>query len=298
MASHGITKVVFPVAGLGTRFLPATKSVPKEMLPVVDRPLIQYAVDEAVSAGARELIFVTGNGDSILKGHFGPARELEASLEASGKSELLASVRDILPRGVDCKYVRQSQPRGLGDAIRCARSAVGNEAFGVILPDDLIDAPAPGALSRMVDLHGETGAGVVAVENVPADRTGSYGIVSTGPFSGRAARVEALVEKPDPADAPSDLAVVGRYVLPPEIFDLLEQTGPGSGGEIQLTDAIAALIPDREILAYRFEGTRYDCGSKAGHLEATVQLALKHPELGNEFASYLRAVVKSMGSSK
>lgn len=294
MSVDRISKVVFPVAGLGTRFLPATKAVAKEMLPVVDRPLIQYAAQEAAAAGAKTLIFVTGRNKEAIADHFDSARELEADLEAGGKRELLASVRDVLPGDVDCVYVRQPGPKGLGHAILCARAAVGDEPFGVILPDDLIDAPPPGALAEMAQLHAETGAGVLAVEPVPAEQTSRYGIVSVKSLDGHTGKLEGIVEKPHPDDAPSNLAVVGRYVLPPEIFPLLERTAPGAGGEIQLTDAIATLLQRHEMLAYRFRGTRFDCGSKLGYVEAVVQFALKHPDLKNEYAAFIKSVAASL----
>lgn len=294
MAETYVRKVVFPVAGRGTRFLPATKATPKEMLPVVDKPLIQYAAEEAVAAGARTLIFVTGRNKTAITDHFDTAQELETELEQDGKHELLARVRGVLPDGVDCLYVRQSRPLGLGHAIWCARSAVGDEPFGVILPDDLILDEAPGTLARMARLHGEQGAGVVAVEPVPREHTRRYGIVSTGEPEGDAARMRGIVEKPDPSSAPSNLAVVGRYILPPEIFGILERTRPGAGDEIQLTDAIETLLEQHPVLAYRFPGERFDCGNKLGYVEATVRYALDDPEMGEDFAAYIKSLSETL----
>lgn len=294
MPDRSIRKVVFPVAGRGTRFLPATKATPKELLPVVDKPLIQYAAQEAVDAGAETLIFVTGRNKTGIADHFDTAQELESELHEKGKHELLERVRGVIPEGVDCVYVRQSRPLGLGHAIGCARAAVGREPFGVILPDDLIHAQPPGTMARMADVHGRTGAGVVAVEPVPRERTGRYGIVSTGEMDGDTAPISDIVEKPPPEEAPSNLGVVGRYVLPPEIMDILSETPPGAGGEIQVTDAIRTLIGRSEVLAYRFPGVRYDCGNKLGYVEATVRYALDDPEMGDEFAAYIRSVAESL----
>lgn len=294
MSERRVRKVVFPVAGLGTRFLPATKATPKEMLPVVDKPLIQYAAEEAVAAGADTLVFVTGRNKETIADHFDTAAELESELEAGGKRNLLDSVRGVLPHGVACVYVRQARPKGLGHAILCARAAVGDEPFGVILPDDLIDSPAPGTLADMAALHAETGAGVVAVQPVSREQVSRYGVVSVESRDDRTGRMLGIVEKPHPDEAPSSLAVVGRYILSPEIFELLARTGPGAGGEIQLTDAIAALLDDHEMLAYRFPGTRFDCGSKLGYAEATVTYALKHPELRKEYAAFIRSVAATL----
>lgn len=288
-----IEKVVFPVAGLGTRFLPATKAIAKEMLPVVDKPLIQYAAEEAVAAGAKTLIFVTGRNKEAIADHFDAAPELEKRLEGDGKHALLARVRAVLPPDVDCLFVRQPRPLGLGHAILCARAAIGNESFGVILPDDLIHAEPPGTLGRMADIHERTGSGVVAVQEVPREQTGRYGIVSVGGADGRSAPMEGIVEKPDPGSAPSNLAVVGRYVLPAEIMGILEDTPPGAGGEIQVTDAIETLLRRSEVLAYRFPGVRYDCGNKLGYVEATVRYALDDPELGEEFSAFLQSITAS-----
>jgi UTP--glucose-1-phosphate uridylyltransferase len=294
--SERIDKVVFPVAGLGTRFLPATKATPKEMLPVVDKPLIQYAAEEAVAAGAKTLIFVTGRNKEAIADHFDAMPELEGTLEAGGKHALLDRVRKVLPDGVDCLFVRQPRPLGLGHAILCARAAVGDEPFGVILPDDLIHAEPPGTLASMADIHERTGSAVVAVQEVPREQTGRYGIVSVGDADGRSAPMEGIVEKPDPESAPSNLAVVGRYVLPAEIMDILADTPPGAGGEIQVTDAIETLLGRSEVLAYRFPGVRYDCGNKLGYVEATVRYALDDPELSEEFGAFLKSITASNGS--
>jgi UTP--glucose-1-phosphate uridylyltransferase len=291
--SKPLRKVVFPVAGLGTRFLPATKVVAKEMLPVLDKPLIQYAVDEAVDAGADTLIFVTNRYKHAIADYFDKAYELEAKLEQKGKDELLALVQGTLPRHVRAIFVTQPEALGLGHAVLCARPVVGDEPFGVILPDDLIWNGAigtgKGALRQMAELAEARQAGVIAVEEVPHDETHKYGIVSATPVDERSARIGFMVEKPDPADAPSNLAVVGRYVLPGRIFQLLEQTTPGAGGEIQLTDAIESLLREQsEVLAYRFEGIRFDCGNKAGLVRATMHMAMQDPQLASvvrEFAA-------------
>lgn len=280
-----IRKAVFPVAGLGTRFLPATKASPKEMLPIVDKPLIQYAVEEAVAAGATDLIFITGRGKRAIEDHFDKAYELEAELRAHGRNRLLKELRG-LPAGVNCVYVRQGEALGLGHAVLCARRLVGDEPFAVILADDLIDAKTP-ALKQMVDLHVKNGASLVAVQNVDRSETGAYGIVSTKAPKGRLARMTGIVEKPKPQEAPSTLGVVGRYILSPRIFQYLEDTRAGAGREIQLTDAIGRLLKDEPVYAYEFRGRRYDCGSKLGYLEATVDYALRHEEVGEGFRAYL-----------
>ena len=277
--SRHLHKVVFPVAGLGTRFLPATKVVAKEMLPVLDRPLIQYAVDEAVEAGADTLVFVTNRYKHAIADYFDAAYELEQKLAEAGKTDLLEIVRSVLPAHVRCVFVTQPEARGLGHAVMCAAPVIGDEPFGVILPDDLIRTPHAGALKQMAELAAVRGCGVVAVEEVPRAQTHKYGIVDAEPISERAARLRYVVEKPRPEEAPSNLAIVGRYVLPGRVFELLRATAPGSGGEIQLTDAIEALLHEREVLAYRFEGTRFDCGNKAGLVRATLALALEDPEL-------------------
>ncbi|OOG64481.1 UTP--glucose-1-phosphate uridylyltransferase [Rhodanobacter sp. B04] len=293
--SKPLRKVVFPVAGLGTRFLPATKVVAKEMLPVLDKPLIQYAVDEAVDAGADTLIFVTNRYKHAIADYFDKAYELEAKLQEKGKDELLALVQGTLPRHVRAIFVTQPEALGLGHAVLCAKPVVGDEPFGVVLPDDLIWNGAIGtgksALRQMAELADAQQAGVIAVEEVPHNETDKYGIVDATPIDERSARIRHMVEKPRPADAPSNLAVVGRYVLPGRIFQLLEQTTPGAGGEIQLTDAIDALLKEQgKVLAYRFEGTRFDCGNKAGLVRATMHMAMQDPKLAQtvrEFAAKL-----------
>ena len=277
-----ITKAVFPVAGMGTRFLPATKASPKEMLPIVDKPLIQYAVEEAVEAGCTDIVFITGRNKRSIEDHFDKAYELETELERKNKNALLELTQNILPEGVNLMYIRQTEALGLGHAVLCAAPAVGNEPFAVILADDLIDAPK-GALAQMMDVYNATGSSVLGVETVDPSQTGSYGIVEIAPKDAYQ-RVTSIVEKPKPADAPSNLAVVGRYILTPAIFDLLRHTQAGAGGEIQLTDAIAALLQQETVLAHAFSGQRYDCGSKLGYLQATLAYGCKHPEVGVEFA--------------
>jgi len=278
--SKRLRKVVFPVAGLGTRFLPATKVVAKEMLPVLDRPLIQYAVDEAVDAGADTLVFVTNRYKHAIADYCDKAYELESKLAQSGKNDLLAMVQGTLPKHVRCVFVTQPEALGLGHAVLCAKPVVGDEPFGVVLPDDLIwNGKGPGALRQMAELADAEHAGVIAVEEVPRDQTNKYGIVDATPVSERAAKVKLVVEKPKPEVAPSNLAIVGRYVLPGRIFELLEKTTPGAGGEIQLTDAIEALLGEQSVLAYRFEGTRFDCGNKLGLVKATLAMALADPAL-------------------
>ena len=288
--SQRLRKVVFPVAGLGTRFLPATKVVAKEMLPVLDRPLIQYAVDEAVDAGADTLVFVTNRYKHAIADYFDKAYELESKLAQSGKKELLAMVQGTLPKHVRCVFVTQPEALGLGHAVLCAKPVVGNEPFGVVLPDDLIwNGKRPGALRQMAELSvRENGAGVIAVEEVPREQTDKYGIVDASPLSDRAAKINLVVEKPKPDVAPSNLAIVGRYVLPGRIFELLETTQPGAGGEIQLTDAIEALLGERSVLAYRFEGTRFDCGNKLGLVKATLAMALEDPALSEATRGFMR----------
>jgi len=284
-----IRSAVFPVAGRGTRFLPATKASPKEMLPVVDKPLIQYAVEEAVAAGVSKLIFVTGSSKRAIEDHFDTDAELERALTASDKTDLLKSIRDIVPKGVSCIYIRQGEPLGLGHAVLCARPAVGNEPFFVHLADDLI-AGEPGCLKQMADDYDKHGGSIVAVEEVPHENTSSYGIVGLDDDGSQSQRIVSIVEKPQPEDAPSNQAVVGRYLLAPEIFDKLETTGRGAGGEIQLTDAIADLLSDQSIYAFTFKGDRYDCGSKLGYLQATVAYGLAHDEIGCAFRDYLDAI--------
>ena len=290
-----IRKAVFPVAGLGTRFLPATKTVPKEMLPIVDRPLIQYAVDEAVEAGCDTMVFVTNRYKHAVADYFDKAYELEQKLEAAGKSELLEVVRNVLPSGVRAVFVTQAEALGLGHAVLCARPVVGDEPFAVILPDDLIWNRGPGALSQMADVAEASGSSVIATQSVPAEQVSSYGIVATDEFSNRRGRITAIVEKPRPADAPSNLAVVGRYVLSPLIFDLLEATRPGAGGEIQLTDAISALLAEESVLAYHFQGTRFDCGTHIGLIEATIRHALDHEKLSEAAQGFMREALVELG---
>ena len=289
-----ITKAVFPVAGLGTRFLPATKASPKEMLPIVDRPLIQYAVDEAVAAGFTDLIFITGRGKRAIEDHFDKAYELEAELQAHGKNKLLKEVRNLLPDGVTCAYIRQAEALGLGHAVMCARHLEGEEPFAVILDDDLIDASTP-VMKQMVQMHGKHGGSIIAVQNVPKNETGSYGIVSADRVGPGISKLSGIVEKPSPAEAPSTLGVVGRYILSPRIFHFLENLRRGAGGEIQLTDAIGRLLRDESVFAYEFQGQRYDCGSKLGYLQATVNLALKHPELAQPFREFLGSLQAAGG---
>ena len=293
--SAPIRSAVFPVAGRGTRFLPATKASPKEMLPIVDKPLIQYAVEEALSAGARNLVFITGSSKRAIEDHFDSDPELEAALEAQGKRDLLETVRGILPSWASCIYIRQPAPLGLGHAVLCARPVVGHEPFFVHLADDLIDAEVP-VLQQMAQAHAATGGSIVGVQTVAPAETDKYGIVATADEQGRLAEVTRIVEKPKPAEAPSTLAVVGRYLLSPAIFDRLENVGRGAGGEIQLTDAIAALLGSEKVHAFRFDGKRYDCGNKLGYLEATVEFGLRHPELGRGFSAYLKGLAARLGS--
>ncbi|ODS98186.1 MAG: UTP--glucose-1-phosphate uridylyltransferase [Lautropia sp. SCN 69-89] len=286
-----VRKAVFPVAGLGTRFLPATKAQPKEMLPVVDKPLIQYAVEEAAAAGITEMIFVTGRGKRSIEDHFDKAYELESELALKGKTELLEQVLSITPKDIHCVYVRQPAPLGLGHAVRCARDLIGDEPFAVLLADDLMRAPpqGPGVLAQMVDLYERSGSSVVAVQDVPREETASYGIVSTdgaGPVEG-SERIVGIVEKPSPERAPSTLAVVGRYVLSARAFEFLDTLQPGASGEMQLTDALNELCAAERMLSWRYRGKRFDCGSKFGYLQATVELGLEHPEVGERFADYL-----------
>ncbi len=291
-----IRTAVFPVAGRGTRFLPATKASPKEMLPVVDKPLIQYAVEEALAAGARRLVFVTGASKRAIEDHFDSDQELEKLLEAQGKSDLLRQVRSVLPSYATCIYIRQSAPLGLGHAVLCAEPAVGNEPFFVHLADDLIDAAEP-CLEQMAKTHAFHRGSVLGVEDVPRADTDKYGIVEVESVNLAVSRIRSIVEKPKPAVAPSTLAVVGRYVLTPAIFDYLRQIGRGAGGEIQLTDGIARLLGSEAVYAHRFEGKRFDCGSKLGYLQATVEHALAHPELKRAFRSYLIKLSRNLTST-
>ena len=291
-----IRKAVFPVAGLGTRFLPATKTVPKEMLPIVDRPLIQYAVDEAIEAGCDTLVFVTNRYKHSVADYFDKAYELEDKLERAGKAEQLEMIRNPLPSHVRTVFVTQPEALGLGHAVLCARPVVGDEPFAVMLPDDLIWNAGPGALAQMADHAEKTGAGVIAVQDVPRERTSSYGIVATDGFQDRHGAIRGMVEKPKPEDAPSTLGVVGRYVLQPGIFDALENTGRGSGGEIQLTDAIAAMIADGSRHdAYRFQGTRFDCGTHIGLIEATIRFALDHEQLSEPARASMQKALDELG---
>jgi UTP--glucose-1-phosphate uridylyltransferase len=284
-----IRKAVFPVAGLGSRFLPATKAQPKEMLPIVDKPLIQYAVEEAVAAGITELIFITGRNKRAIEDHFDTAYELEAELEAAGKVALLEVIRNVIPKHITCVYIRQSAPLGLGHAVLCARPVIGDEPFAVILADDFMDVDGgqPGVMTQMAEIFAREGASLLAVQDVPRSDTRQYGIVSATPYLENLERVNAIVEKPTPEAAPSTLAVVGRYVLNNRIFEYLEGLGKGAGGEIQLTDGIAALMRAETVLAYRYAAQRYDCGSKLGYLKAMVAIGLKHPETGAQFAEFL-----------
>ena len=286
-----IRKAVFPVAGLGTRFLPATKANPKEMLPIVDKPLIQYAAEEAEAAGVDSLIFVTGRNKRSIPDHFDKAYELESELKEAGKDDLLKKVQNVLPENVSCVYLRQSEALGLGHAVLCAEPVVGNEPFAVILADDLIRGEGgQGAISQMAEIYDKYQCSVVLVEEVPRDETQKYGIVEVEEDDGETALISSIVEKPKPEDAPSNLAVVGRYILTPRIFELIKKTGRGAGGEIQLTDAIAELLKFEKVRAYRVKGKRYDCGNKHGYLEATVEYALAHPELGEDFCKYLQGL--------
>jgi len=286
-----ITKAIFPVAGLGTRFLPATKANPKEMLPIVDKPLIQYAVEEAVNAGITELIFVTNSSKRAIEDHFDSNFELEATLHERGKSDLLAIVKGILPEGVSCAYIRQKSPQGLGHAVLCAKQLVMNEPFAVLLADDLIDGGQQSCLKQMVENFERIQASIIAVEKIAASETKKYGIVDIKTANNLLVDICGIIEKPEPAWAPSNLGVVGRYILVPRIFKHLENTNKGSHGEIQLTDAIAKLLLEEKVYAYQFEGKRYDCGSKLGYLQATVAYALKHPELAMDFKRSLENLV-------
>jgi len=287
-----IRKAVFPVAGLGSRFLPATKAQPKEMLPVVDKPLIQYAVEEAVAAGINEMIFITGRNKRAIEDHFDTAYELESELEAAGKQALLEMVRTVVPKNITCIYIRQSAPLGLGHAVLCARPVIGNDPFAVLLADDFMDTDAGvrPVLAQMTDVFEYERCSVLAVQDVPRDQTRQYGIVSAAPYRANLELVSGIVEKPKPEVAPSTLAVVGRYVLTAKIFSYLENIGAGSGGEIQLTDGIAALMASERVLACRYDGQRYDCGSKLGYLKAMTAMGLKHAETGPEFAEFVKEI--------
>ena len=292
-----IRTAVFPVAGRGTRFLPATKASPKEMLPVVDKPLIQYAVEEALAAGARRLVFITGASKRAIEDHFDSDPELEQLLQSQGKSDLLNQIRSVLPSYAACIYIRQPAPLGLGHAVLCAQPAVGAEPFFVHLADDLIRSEVP-SLQQMAAVYSEKRASVLGVELVPRRETERYGIVAVEAPHSATSRIRSIVEKPKPAAAPSTLAVVGRYVLTPAIFSHLERIGRGSGGEIQLTDGIGALMGEEAVYAHRFEGKRYDCGSKLGYLQATVEYALAHGQLGRDFGKYLHSVARAGARKK
>ncbi len=281
-----ITKAVFPVAGMGSRFLPATKASPKEMMPIVDKPLIQYAVEEAVAAGITDMVFITGRNKRAIEDHFDKAYEIESELEVRGKHDLLRLVQETVPGHINCIYIRQAEPLGLGHAVLCAAPVIGDEPFAVLLADDLIDADPP-VLRQMLAAFDEHGHCLLGVQNVPFADTGAYGIVSIEPGRNGAQNVTAIVEKPAPDKAPSSLAVIGRYLLTPRIFHHLRRVQAGAGGEIQLTDAIAALIEEEPVLAFPFHGIRYDCGSKLGYLKATIAFARKHPEVGRDFTEYL-----------
>ncbi|MES9829711.1 MAG: UTP--glucose-1-phosphate uridylyltransferase GalU [Candidatus Thiodiazotropha sp.] len=290
-----IRKAVFPVAGMGTRFLPATKANPKEMLPIVDKPLIQYAAEEAEEAGVTSLVFVTGRNKRSIPDHFDKAYELESELKEAGKTTLLQKVQNVLPADVSCIYLRQAEALGLGHAVLCAEPVVADEPFAVILADDLIRGEdGVGAIAQMAEVYERYQCSVILVEEVPQEETGKYGIVEVEDDDGETAIMTSIVEKPKPEDAPSNLAVVGRYILTPRIFELIKETGRGAGGEIQLTDAIAELLKYEKVRVYRVKGKRYDCGSKLGYLEATVEYGLSHQELGDDFRMYLNGLSKEL----
>ena len=284
-----IKKAVFPAAGMGSRFLPVTKASPKEMMPVLDKPLIQYAVEEAVAAGITDMVFVIGRSKRAIPDHFDKAYELEAELESRGKTEMLRIVQEVIPKHVNCIYIRQNMPLGLGHAVLCAKPVIHDEPFAVLLADDLLDGEPP-VTQQMVELFNRQQCSILGVQDVPRADTGSYGIVSGTTLESGLVEVSGIVEKPKPEEAPSTLAVVGRYILTPAIFSHLEKLKPGVGGEIQLTDGIASLMKEERLLAYRFNGIRYDCGDKLGYLKAVVAHGLKHPEFREEFKAYLRTV--------
>jgi UTP--glucose-1-phosphate uridylyltransferase len=292
--ANPVTKAVFPVAGLGTRFLPATKANPKEMLPIVDKPLIQYAVEEAISAGIKELVFVTSSSKRAIEDHFDTNYELEHRLLQQGKTQILEAVRNIVPKGVDCIYVRQPHALGLGHAVLCAKQVIGNHPFAVILADDLIDSPDNPCLKQMLELYHEKNASVIAVQKIMPHESEKYGVIAVDSTWLKNGKIHSIVEKPKPLEAPSNLGVVGRYILTAPIFEHLSQMPPGRGGEIQLTDAIALLLQKEEVMALEFTGTRYDCGSKLGYMQAMIALGLQHPELGQEFKTYLKSVVEQV----
>jgi UTP--glucose-1-phosphate uridylyltransferase len=283
-----VKTAVFPVAGLGTRFLPATKSVAKEMLSIVDKPLIQYGAEEAIEAGINKLVFIVGRTKNSIIDHFDKSYELETELDIRGKADLLKIVRDVIPDGVHCLFIRQSEALGLGHAVLCAEPAVGQEPFAVILPDDLIRNEGNGCVKQMVKVFDQYQSSIIGTQTVAIEESDKYGMVAGEQIEDRIARVDEIVEKPSPSQAPSDQAIVGRYVLTPAIFDILKTTQRGAGDEIQLTDGIASLRKQEQVLSYSFEGRRYDCGNKLGYLQATVDFALRHDELANDFKSYLK----------
>ena len=282
-----VRKAIFPVAGLGSRFLPATKASPKEMMPVVDKPLIQYAVEEAVAAGITEMIFVTGRAKRAIADHFDKAYELEHQLEKSGKTELLKIAQGVVPKGVSCTYIRQTEALGLGHAVLTAAHLIGDEPFAVLLADDLIHSDQA-ALQQMVVQHNFYRSSVIAVQQVPGPCISAYGVISGSKQDERMHLLDGIVEKPNPQDAPSDMGVIGRYIFTPRIFDYLRGLAPGSGGEYQLTDAIQGLLMEEQVMAYEFSGTRYDCGSKLGLLRANIELGLEHPEIGDALRDYIK----------
>lgn len=294
MTTQPVTKAIFPVAGLGTRFLPATKANPKEMLPIVDKPLIQYAVEEAVSVGITELIFVTSSSKRAIEDHFDTNYELEHRLQAQGKNDILKIVQNIVPKGVDCIYVRQPQALGLGHAVLCARKVIGDSPFAVLLADDLIDSPANPSLKQMLKLHHQNNASVIAVQKIAREDSKKYGVVALDPDWQSQGYVRNIVEKPKPEEAPSCYGayygVIGRYILTAQIFEHLALLTPGSGGEIHLTDAIARLLQSHPVMALEIQGKRYDCGSKLGYMQAMIALGLQHPELGPDFKEYLLSI--------
>ena len=291
-----VTKAVFPVAGLGTRFLPATKASPKEMLPIVDKPLIQYAVEEAIDSGITEMIFVTGRSKRAIEDHFDKSYEIEAELEARGKEKLLSLVRSIKPRHIDCFYVRQAEALGLGHAVLCAEKLIGDSPFVVMLADDLLLGEPP-VLRQMIRVFDHYHTSVIGVEEIDRQMSGSYGVIDGKQWEDNIFKLSGIVEKPVPAVAPSNYGVVGRYILKPKIFEHLHALQPGAGGEIQLTDALQNLLKDEQVLAYKYDGKRFDCGSKLGYLKATVEFALRHPEVAGEFDQYLRSRVGTPGNS-
>ena len=287
-----VRKAVFPVAGLGTRFLPATKASPKEMLPIVDKPLIQYAVEEAVAAGITDMIFITGRSKRAIEDHFDKSYELEEQLKLKHNHQMLQLLEGLLPKNVNCIYIRQPEALGLGHAVLCARPVLDDEPFAVILADDLLDGDTP-VMKQMVDTYDYYRCSTIGVQEVPREAVKNYGIVASIPVGDRVDQISSIVEKPDPENSPSNLAVVGRYILTPRIFHHLEKIQQGAGGEIQLTDGIASLLKEEQVLAYRYNGVRYDCGSKLGYLQASVVFGLRHPEVGADFTAYLQGVLKN-----